>query len=501
MTTWSDYAAQAGAALAEWMAAHPWAPPAEPEPDPPVSTPTRVVRLNCGGPAVTVTGVAWEADRGYSGGTASAQGTGHYGADAVMETERWGDFGYTLTGLPPGPAVVRLHLADSYAADTSPGMRVFDVAVQGSSALRAVDPVALAGGPYRGVVREVPATVGADGRLTVALTTVVNAATLQGLEVLCYGTGTPSQDPGTGGGGTTGSGTWLSGAGVADPYAFGAWRGRPVEVWETWNAQADWATMKRLDTVHAYFTGEKAAPFNRRWTGRLSFSQALWAKGETAATTAGGANDANFRAIAQGLKDVGFGNAFVRLGWEMNGDWFYWHATPANADAWKAGFRRVYEIFKGVSDDFQIVWNPNKSADFPFDVRTVFPGSDHCDVIATDWYNMYPAIHDQKSWDAHYMDVESSGAPYGIGAWIAYAKAQGLPLAFPEWGLNAGPGFGSANGSGDDAIYIQRMHDVFANPANNVVYESYFNLGGAFQVTAPTQFPKAAALYRQLFGK
>ena len=63
------------------------------------------------------------------------------------------------------------------------------------------------------------------------------------------------------------------------------------------------------------------------------------------------------------------------------------------------------------------------------------------------------------------------------------------------------------HGGDDNPYYIQKMHEFFADPANNVVMEAYFNqenssldhkIGNG--TTMPTNFPQASAKYKQLFG-
>lgn len=287
---------------------------------------------------------------------------------------------------------------------------------------------------------------------------------------------------------------------MLDAYAFGAWRGTPVEVWETWNNFPDWATMERIPSVHDYFTGEGPSPFNRRFTGVLSFSQPLWAKGESAATCAGGAADAHYANVARALVAAGYPDAYVRLGWEMNGTWFWWHATDANAAQWIACWQRAYAAFKAVSPAFRLSWNPTKGSNVGFDARKVWPGDQYVDVVGVDFYGSYPPYHTQADWDVDYW-VTQNGAPKGMGAWLAFARAHGKPISFPEWGLDSDPDPDNPlSKSGDDAIFIENMHRVFNDPANLVAYESYFNLlGCGFSVFPESCHPRSAATYATLF--
>jgi hypothetical protein len=55
------------------------------------------------------------------------------------------------------------------------------------------------------------------------------------------------------------------------------------------------------------------------------------------------------------------------------------------------------------------------------------------------------------------------------------AIAHGKPMAFPESGAVISP-----NGGGDNPTsYRKKMHDFIVDPANNVVFHSYFNVSNA----------------------
>jgi beta-mannanase len=251
--------------------------------------------------------------------------------------------------------------------------------------------------------------------------------------------------------------------------------------------------MEALYTVHANFTGEKA-PFTTRFSGKMSFSQPLWAKSDNASMCANGGLDQHYRNIATGLKNAGFPDALIRLGWEHNGDWFWWHATPDTAGQWVQCFRHAYDAFKSVDPRFVIAWNPNNSSDIAgLDTRTTYPGDDKVDVIGPDLYDHFPSYPDQSAWDANY-NLTQNGSPHGIGAWIAFASAHNKPMTFPEWGLDR-------NNSTDNPFFINKMADTFATlrSQGKLYWESYFNLEGCtFQVTDGCN-PNASAAYVQRF--
>ncbi|MET7402575.1 hypothetical protein ABZS66_54755 [Dactylosporangium sp. NPDC005572] len=268
----------------------------------------------------------------------------------------------------------------------------------------------------------------------------------------------------------------LSGAGVEDPVAFGEWRGKPVEVWETWNNFTTWGLMESLPSVKEHFFT------NGRFAGKMSFSQPMWALGENARTCNSGASDTHMRTVFTNLKQVWGGEAYVRLGWEMNGDWFPQNDALADPAGWVTCWRRWHGIIKSVSSGFRLVWNPNFDSKGGLDVRTVWPGDEFVDVAGPDVYD----------WGHAPDAADSHGAPVGVDAWVAFVASHGKPFTSPEWGQQGK----------DNAVFVQQMHDAFERARNSptgLEYESVFVLEGCkFALTAGCN-PGAAARYQQLF--
>ncbi len=103
----------------------------------------------------------------------------------VYQTERYGDFTYTIGGLQPNNTyTVRLHFAEIYF--NQPNQRVFDVAIQGLPVLTNFDIVATAGGPNIAIVESFPATADRNGTITISFTNGsanINWPKLSGLEI------------------------------------------------------------------------------------------------------------------------------------------------------------------------------------------------------------------------------------------------------------------------------------------------------------------------------
>jgi len=147
---------------------------------------TPTVALNSGGSAAGNFG----ADADYSGGGTYAtgavidtRGVSSPAPQAVYQSERYGNVGYTIPGLTPGGAYrVRLHFAEIFLS--TPGQRVFNVAINGAPVLTNFDIIAVAGAANRAIVEEFVATADSGGQVTVQYTNVVDNAKSSGIEVL-----------------------------------------------------------------------------------------------------------------------------------------------------------------------------------------------------------------------------------------------------------------------------------------------------------------------------
>ena len=155
---------------------------------------TDVVSINSAGPAVSNSGGgdnSFVADEDYSGGTASsftaAVSTTAAAAAAapmaVYQTQRFGNFTYTIPGLTAGDNyTVRLHFSEGYW--DAAGKRIFDVSINGTQVLTNFDIFATAGGMNIAVVEQFTATANSSGQIVVVFTTVTDNAALNGIEIL-----------------------------------------------------------------------------------------------------------------------------------------------------------------------------------------------------------------------------------------------------------------------------------------------------------------------------
>jgi hypothetical protein len=156
------------------------------------SAATEIVAINSGGPAVSnATGgdASFVADEFYNaGGTSNTTnpvataGVANAAPEAVYQSERNGQFTYTVPGLAPNASyTVLLHFAETYF--TTAGARVFNVAINGTPVLNNFDIYAQAGGNTALVV-PFTATGNQQGQIIIAYTNgTANQPKSSGVEI------------------------------------------------------------------------------------------------------------------------------------------------------------------------------------------------------------------------------------------------------------------------------------------------------------------------------
>jgi len=159
-----------------------------------ITTPTPIAlqSINAGGGASG----SFAADSGFSGGAAytttapvDTSETATPAPQAVYQSARYGNnFSYAFSGLTPGAAyTLRLHFNELYWGAGSNGggigSRVFNVGVNGQSALSNYDIYNQAGGANKAITEQLPAIADASGNLTVQFTTVTDNAMVNGAEL------------------------------------------------------------------------------------------------------------------------------------------------------------------------------------------------------------------------------------------------------------------------------------------------------------------------------
>ena len=97
---------------------------------------------------------------------------------------------------------------------------------------------------------------------------------------------------------------------------------------------------------------------------------------------------------------------------------------------------------------------------------------------------------------SHYDDAQArfgmetaNGSPWGLRAWLAFAKSKGKKLELAEWG---------GGRRGDNPSYIQNMHNFFRDAGAGLAHEGYFN-AGSHLIYSPARLKRSSEVYRSLF--
>jgi hypothetical protein len=256
--------------------------------------------------------------------------------------------------------------------------------------------------------------------------------------------------------------------------AFEAWLGCQVDVVVDYSARDTWVHISAPTYLLDTWEGEPR---------RLVLGVAMLPEQEPADIAAGAAGeyDRYFTELAQLLVARGRGDSVLRIGWEFNlseSPWF-----TEDSAAFRAYWRRIVAAMSVPGSAFTFDWNPNNGT-APVDAVDYYPGDDVVDVVGVDAYGVdarsfpYPDGCDdvcrtrlqQRAWDEAVW-----GGARGLAFWSAFARQHGKPLSIPEWGLWERP---DGSGGAGDPVYLRRMLEFIHDPANNVVYQAYFEFDG-----------------------
>ena len=284
------------------------------------------------------------------------------------------------------------------------------------------------------------------------------------------------------------SGTFVPGYDTQRYAAFGAYRQRPLDLVSTFPSRATWDDFIEPGPAYSSFTGQ---PYTMVY-GIPPIPE--WEDASMAECAAGDYNE-KWTTFGHTLTDAGLGSSIIRLGWEMNGDWYRWGGDAA---AYRDCFRQVVTTVRAVAPNLKFDWNVNRggSTGIPdtSELQNVaYPGDEYVDIIGVDSYDSW------VDWNWALNDPEQ-----GLNAWLAFARQHGKKLSFPEWGLytTTYDDGTDAHGHGDQPGYIQHMYDFFRENAADIAYEAYFgNDGddGRNSLWNPVDMPLGSAKYQELY--
>jgi hypothetical protein len=269
--------------------------------------------------------------------------------------------------------------------------------------------------------------------------------------------------------------------------AFGAFRGRPVEVITSYTSTSSWSTVTGV-TRQGLTSAWNNSSAHRVWSMPLIPSDGS----STMEQAAAGAYNDKYTSVAQQLIAGGDGSSTIRLGWEMNGDWFAWSGMRDPA-AFAGAWRQAVTAMRAVPGaNFTFDWSIALGYSNPVGM---YPGDGYVDIIGADvydssWATDYPPSDHVHVWSRTLTEN------WGLNWLSSFAASHGKRMSIPEWGVEW---LCNGHGGGDDPYFIQQFYNWFAT--HDVAYEAYFN-ADVDSCTASNlndgRFPQAAAAYKAL---
>lgn len=185
-------------------------------------------------------------------------------------------------------------------------------------------------------------------------------------------------------------------------------------------------------------------------------------------------------------------DTIIRLGWGPTDPTHEWRADadPAN---YIACFRRiVFAVRAGAPRvQFDFSFDPLPASADPY---AIYPGDDVVDIIGMDVFDREPPTRDESAWR------DKCHAPLGLCTLMAFARAHQKRFSVGEWGVATC----GADAGGDNPFFIERMVRTFAENADLLAYEAYFDDSGedvCSSLMARDLAPAARAAYRRLYQR
>jgi beta-mannanase len=298
---------------------------------------------------------------------------------------------------------------------------------------------------------------------------------------------------------------------LQDADAFGAWLGKRVQTVTYFigmvDASGGWSQVEG----HPWLLNIVKKTVDSGRKASLALTAYPTGMGITLAQVGAGQHDAHYTRLANNLAAHGLLDIELRLSVEHDGDWFDHSAPPGSGKeaAFVAHWRRIVSVMRAAqpNNKWVWVWNPtdHRSHSRAY-LESTYPGDAYVDQIGINCYDQYEGYYPSGSDRLTRQQwVWANFRAPRLETLAQMARDHGKPIQFPEWGLIVRNGTYASSSGGDNPYYIQKMHEFFMNPTNNVVMHSYFDIdysdGSILHKISPTtRFPQASAKFKQLFG-
>lgn len=210
--------------------------------------------------------------------------------------------------------------------------------------------------------------------------------------------------------------------------------------------------------------------------------------GEALAKCAAGEFDAYYARYGAGMAERKLDRVIMRVGWEWDGK-FPWGGQKDvdQAKLYAACFANVVKSIREAYPGNRILFDYNSTtAVTPALLAAGYPGDAYVDIVSVEGYDNRQGNTPEKRWNA-LKKVFDMVRDFG--------QARGKKLAFPEWGVmtsKRNPGWGG----GDSPYHVQKVCEYAKDPANGVVYMTYFNRSSDIADSSLESHPESLKAFR-----
>lgn len=211
-------------------------------------------------------------------------------------------------------------------------------------------------------------------------------------------------------------------------------------------------------------------------------------QGTTFADCYNGKYDSSYKIVATTIS-ARDSSAIMRIGHEMNGNWYDWSMNgPAGTAAEFAQcFQHIVGVFRQISPGFKFDWNPGIGEWAGLDAVTTYPGDAFVDYVSLDMYEdaQYTdlTLTPDQRWQQNFVDVAGRGLTY----WAQFVKDHKKQMGIDEWASNI-----------DDGSMITHMAQWMQT--NPVHHQMYWDSDAAFKGSFASN-PNNGVAFQKLFGK
>ncbi len=143
--------------------------------------------------------------------------------------------------------------------------------------------------------------------------------------------------------------------------------------------------------------------------------------------------------------------------------------------------------FAYAEDQLWPYWNTGPGHKGPVNVILTCPSN--AKLVGPDYYNFWPALLTDAEWNSQLYAKTKTGGPFGLGAWLDWARSIGRPLCLGEIGLMSSSmtssGGRPAEEGWDNPLFITKLLDFCKTNAADIGFVAYFNIDSIASTSLP----------------